>query len=183
MHCSIIDMVTEGYRLTQHVTKIAESTAISIEKFDGTDYTSWCLEIKILLEWKQLRGSVNCTKESPDATDGTEFKSWNKQHAIARSTILLAMKRSLQEQYGVQKDAKALCDQLKEDYRIKCKAECVGCARRNACWDVEGLRECAGIHIDDPGVCEQLQPLRREFDGNDANEWAQLLPDAGFTYG
>jgi hypothetical protein len=27
-----------------------ESTAITIEKFDGTDYKSWSLEIEILLE-------------------------------------------------------------------------------------------------------------------------------------
>jgi len=30
-------MVLEEYRLTQHETKMAELTAISIMKFDGTD--------------------------------------------------------------------------------------------------------------------------------------------------
>jgi len=39
----------------------------------------------------------------------------------ARSTILLAIERSLQQQYGVQKDAKALWDQLKENYKSKVK--------------------------------------------------------------
>jgi len=33
---------------------MAESTAITIKKFDGTDYKSWSLEIEILLEQKQV---------------------------------------------------------------------------------------------------------------------------------
>jgi hypothetical protein len=72
---------------------MAESTAISIKKFDGTDYKSWSLEIEILLEQKQVLGIVNGTEEAPDAKDRTEFKAWKKQHGIARSTILLAMER------------------------------------------------------------------------------------------
>jgi len=98
---------------------MAESTVISIKKFDGTDYKSWSLEVEILLEQKQVLGIVDGTEEAPD--DATELKSWKKQHGIARSTILLAVERSLQEQYGVQKDAKALWDQLKEDYKSKVK--------------------------------------------------------------
>jgi len=101
--------------------KIAESAAITIKKFDGTDYKSWSLEIEILLKQKQVFGIVDGTEEAPDAKDGTEFKAWKKQHRIARSTILLAMERSLQQQYGVQKDAKTLWDQLKEDYKSKVK--------------------------------------------------------------
>jgi hypothetical protein len=97
--------------------KMAESTAISIKKFDGTDYKSWSVEIEILLEQKQVLGIVDGTEEAPDTTDATEFKVWKKQHGITLSTILLAMERSLQQQYGVQKDAKALWDQLKEDYK------------------------------------------------------------------
>jgi len=100
---------------------MAELTVITIKKFDGTDYKSWSLEIEILLEQKQVLGIVDGTEEALDAKDGTEFKAWKKQHAIARSTILLAMERSLQQQYGVQKDAKALWDQLKEDYKSKVK--------------------------------------------------------------
>jgi hypothetical protein len=87
---------------------MAESTGITIKKFDGTDYKSWSLEIEILLEQKQVLGIIDGTEEAPDAKDGTQFKAWKKQHGIARSTILLAMERSLQQQYGVQKDAKAL---------------------------------------------------------------------------
>jgi len=98
---------------------MAESTAISIKKFDGMDYKSWSLEVEILLEQKQVLGIVDGTEEAPE--DATELKSWKKQHGIARSTILLAMERSLQQQYGVQKDVKALWDQLKEDYKLKVK--------------------------------------------------------------
>ena len=77
------------------------------------------MEIEILLQPKQVPGIVDGTEEAPDVKDGTEFKAWKKQHGIARSTILLAMERSLQQQYGVQKDAKALWDQLEEDYKSK----------------------------------------------------------------
>jgi len=98
---------------------MAESTVISIKKFDGTDYKSWSLEIEILLEQKQVLSIVDGTEEAPDAKDATEFKAWKKQLRIARSTILLAMERSLQQQYGVQKDAKELWDQWKEDYKSK----------------------------------------------------------------
>jgi len=80
------------------------------------------LEVETLLEQKQGLGIVDGTEEAPDAKnaqDTTEFKAWKKQHRIARSTILLAMERSLQQQYGVQKDAKALWDQLKEDKKSK----------------------------------------------------------------
>jgi hypothetical protein len=101
---------------------MAESTAISIKKFDGTDYKSCSLEVEILLEQKQVLGIVNGTEEEPDAKnakDATEFKAWKKQHPITRSTILLAMERSVQQLYGVKKDAKALWDQLMEGYKSK----------------------------------------------------------------
>jgi len=97
--------------------KMVESTAISIKKFDGTDYKSWSLEVEILLEQKQVLSIVDGSEQAPE--DLTELKSWKKQHGIARSTILIAMERSLQQQYGVQEDAKALWDQLKEDNKLK----------------------------------------------------------------
>jgi hypothetical protein len=68
------------------------------------------LEIKTLLEQKQVLGNVDSTEEAPDAKDWTEITAWKPQHCIPRSTILLAMERSLQQQYGVQKEAKALWD-------------------------------------------------------------------------
>jgi hypothetical protein len=70
---------------------MAESTVFTIQKFDDTEYNSWRLEIKLLLERKQVLGIVIGTEEAPDANDGTECKAWKKQHGIARSTILLAM--------------------------------------------------------------------------------------------
>jgi len=100
---------------------MAESTSIKIKQFDGTVYKISSWEIEILLEQKQVLSIVDGTEEAPDAKDGTQFKAWKKQPGIARSTILLAMQRSLQQQYGVQKDAKVLWDQLKEDYKSKVK--------------------------------------------------------------
>jgi len=75
----------------------------------------------ILLVLKQVFGIVDGTEEAPDAKDGTEFTAWKMQHGNAQLTILLAMERSLQQQYGVQQDAKALWDQLKEDFKSKVK--------------------------------------------------------------
>jgi hypothetical protein len=79
------------------------------------------LDIKILLQQKQVLSIVHGTEEALDVKDGTEFKAWKRQHGIAPSTILLAIERSWQQQYGIQKDAKVLWDQLKEDYKSKVK--------------------------------------------------------------
>jgi hypothetical protein len=106
----IIDTDSEEYRQTGRVKKLAQSTAITIQKFDGTDYKSWRLEIEILLEQEQVLSIIEGTDKALDAKDRTEFKAWKKQEGIARSTILLAMERSLQQQDGVQKDQKALWD-------------------------------------------------------------------------
>jgi len=144
---------------------MAESTAITIKKFDGTDYKSWSLEIEILLEQKQVLGIADGTEEAPDAKDGTEFKAWKKQHGIARSTILLAMERSLQQQYGVQKDAKALWDQLKEDYKSKVKL------------NVWALRdEMSAVKLRD---CENVQEYASKIQGyaNDINLCAESSTD------
>jgi hypothetical protein len=53
---------------------MAELTAISIKKFDGTDYMSWSLEVEILLEQNQVFGIVKGTEKAPD--NATELKSW-----------------------------------------------------------------------------------------------------------
>jgi hypothetical protein len=46
-----MDTVSEEYRLDECTDdKMAESTAISIMMFDGTDYKRWSLEVEILLE-------------------------------------------------------------------------------------------------------------------------------------
>jgi hypothetical protein len=156
----IIDTVSEEYRLDACTDdKMAESTAITIKKFDGTDYKSWSLEIEILLEQKQVLGIVDGTEEAPDAKDGTEFKAWKKQHGIARSTILLAMERSLQQQYGVQKDAKALWDQLKEDYKSKVKLNVwalrdeMSAVRLSDCENVQEYASKIQSYVDDFNLC------------------------------
>jgi hypothetical protein len=55
----VIKGVSEESRLTQQITNMAESTAISIKTFDGTDYKSRSLEIDILMDQKRVLGSVN----------------------------------------------------------------------------------------------------------------------------
>jgi hypothetical protein len=88
------------------------------------DYKSWSLELKTLLEQKQVVGIVDSTDEAPDVKNvknTTEFEAQTKQHGIAWSTILLAMERTLQQQNGVQKHAKPLWDQLKGGYTSKVK--------------------------------------------------------------
>jgi len=153
---------------------MAESTAITITKFDGTDYMSRSLEIEILLEQKEVLGIVDGTEEAPDAKEGTEFKAWKTQHGITRSTILLAMEWSLQQQYGVQKDAKALWDQLKEDYKSKVKL------------NVWALRdEMSVVKLRD---CENVQEYAWKIQGyvNDFNLCAEsstgMMPTSEHSY-
>ena len=155
-------MVSEEYRLnTCTDDKMAQSTLISIKKFDGTDYKSWSLEIEILLERKQVVGIVDSTEKAPDGKDGTEFNAWKKQHGIARSTILFAMERSLQQQDGVQKNAKAWWNQLKENYKSKVKL------------NVWALRdEMAAVKLRD---CDNVQEYASKIPGyvNDFNLCAE----------
>jgi len=138
---------------------MAESTAISIKKFDGTEYKSWSLEVEILLEQKQVLGIVDGTEEAPDAKDGTEFKAWKNQYGIARSTILLAMERSLQQQYGIQKDAKALWDQLDKDYKSKVKLNVwalrdeMSAVKLNDCENVQEYASKIQSYVNDFNFC------------------------------
>jgi len=48
--------------------------------------------------------------------------------------------------------------------QVKGEAQCVGFARRDVSGEVEQLRECIGVHIEDSELCERLLPLRRQFD-------------------
>jgi len=56
----------------------------------------------------------------------------------------------------------------KGSQQVEGAVECLGFERRNGSGEVEGLRECAGFHIEDPGVCQQLQPLHTDFNQYDA---------------
>ena len=130
---------------------------ISITKFDGTDYNRCSFEIKILSKQKQVLGIFDGTEEAPDVKYRTEFKAWKKQYGIAHLTILLAMETSLQQQYGVQKDSKALWDQLKEDYKSKVRL------------NVYALRdEMSALQLRD---CENVQEYASKIQGyvNDFN--------------
>ena len=178
-NCGIIDKVSEEYRLdTRTDHKMAESTAIKIKKFNGTDYKSWSLEIKIHLEQKQVLGIVAGTEEAPDAKDGTEFKAWKKQHGIARSTILLAMERSLQQQYGVQKDAKALWDQLKEDSKSKVKLNVwalrdeMSAVRLSDCENVQEYTSKIQSYVNDFNLCADT----------DSSTGSGTMPKSEHTY-
>jgi hypothetical protein len=100
---------------------MAKLRVISIKKFEGPDYMSWSFEIQILFEQKEVLGIVDGTEEAPDVEDRTEFQPWKKQHGIAQSTILLVMERPLPQHYGIQNDAKAMWDQLKENFKLNVK--------------------------------------------------------------
>jgi len=95
--------------------KIAESTAISVMKLDGTDNKSWSFEIEILSVQKQVLGIVVCTEEALDGQHMTECKAGKRQHGIAQLTILHVMERWLPQRYDIQKYVKALSNQLQED--------------------------------------------------------------------
>jgi hypothetical protein len=102
--------------------KMAQSTVIRIQEFDATDYKHWSLEVEILLQQEQVLGIFDGTEQVPDlmnAKCATVFKTWKEQHRIVQPTILLAMERLLQQQYGFQNNTKALRDQVKEDYKLK----------------------------------------------------------------
>jgi len=142
---------------------MAEWTAITIKMFDGTDYNSWSLEVEILLEQKQVLGIVDGTEEAPE--DVTEVKSWKKQHGMARSTILLTMERSLQQQYGVQQDAKALWDQLREDYKSKVKLNVwalrdeMSAVRLSDCENIQEYTSQIQSYVNDFNLCAEANSL------------------------
>jgi hypothetical protein len=85
----------------------------------------------------------------------TEFKAWMNQHGIARLTILLAMKWSLHQQYGIQKDVKALWDLLEEDYKWKAKL---------SVWALQDEMSAANLRY-----CETVQEYASMIQGYENN--------------
>jgi len=87
------------------------STAISIAKFNGSNYKQWSGEMALLLEQKQVNSIVTGEEERPkdaaeqDATAAETLahraavKDWVKQLGTARSRILLSMEPRLQASY------------------------------------------------------------------------------------
>jgi hypothetical protein len=137
------------------------------------------LEVEILLEQKQVLGIVDGTEEAPE--DATELKSWKKQHGIARSTILLAMERSLQQQYGVQKDAKALWDQLKEDYKSKVKLNVwalrnkMSAVKLSNCENVQEYASKIQGHVNDFNLCADGSNGTRSIPTEKSGRFVTLL--------
>jgi len=127
---------------------------------------------------RYILGIVDGTEEAPDAKDGTEFKAWKKQHGIARSTILLAMERSLQQQFGVQKDAKALWDQLKEDYKSKVKLNVwalrdeMSAVRLSDCENVQEYASKIQSYVNDFNLCADT----------DSSTGSGTMPKSEHTY-
>jgi len=156
---------------------MAELRAITIKKFDGTDYKSGSFKVEILLEQKQVLGIVDSTEEAPE--DATELKSWKKQHGIARSTILLTMERALQQQYGVQTDSKALWDQLKEDYKSKVKLNVwalrdkMSAVRLSNCDNVQEYASKIQSYVNDFNLCANT---------NSSSTGSGTLPKSEHTY-
>jgi len=108
------------------------STAISIAKFNGSNYKQWSGEMALLLEQKQVYGIVTGEDERPEdpAEDATAagklahraaVKDWVKQHGTARSTILLGMEPRLQASYMEITDARTLWEKLATAYKAKLK--------------------------------------------------------------
>ena len=102
------------------------STAITIAKFNGSNYKQWSGEMALLLEQKQVYGIIEGYDEKPGVPgDGaTEkqrevYREWMKHHGIARSTILLGMEPRLQSEYVDIRDAKELWETLASSYRKK----------------------------------------------------------------
>ena len=108
------------------------STAISIAKFNGSNYKQWSGEMALLLEQKQVYGIVTGEDERPEdpAEDATAaeklahraaVKDWVKQHGTARSTILFSKEPRLQASYMEITDARTLWEKLATAYKAKLK--------------------------------------------------------------
>jgi hypothetical protein len=155
---------------------MAKSTAISITKFDRTESKRCRLEVQILVEQTEVPGIVDGTDVAP--ANSTELKSWKKHHGIEGSTILLTTDRSFHQQYGVQKEAMELWDQLKKDYTSKLKLNVW--ALRNEMSAVK-LRNCENIQ-------QYTSKIQRNV--NDFNCWANTdsstcsvtMPKSEHTY-
>ena len=99
------------------------STAISIAKFNGSNYKQWSGEMALLLEQKKVYHIVTGDDERPadPAEKATAAETLAhpatltdcvKQHGTARSTILLGMEPRLRASYMEITDARTLWENL-----------------------------------------------------------------------
>jgi len=149
------------------------STAISIAKFNGSNYKQWSGEMALLLEQKQVYGIVTGEDERPedpaeqDATAAEKLahraavKDWVKQHGTARSTILLGMEPRLQASYMEITDARTLWEKLATAYKAKLKfnvfqirEELLG-IRLEECDDVETYALRIDQKVKDYNLCSE----------------------------
>jgi len=149
------------------------STAISIAKFNGSNYKQWSGEMALLLEQKQVYGIVTGEDERPedpaeqDATAAEKLahraavKDWVKQHGTARSTILLGMEPRLQASYMEITDARTLWEKLATAYKAKLKFNVVQIReellgiRLKDCDDVETYALRIDQKVKDYNLCSE----------------------------
>jgi hypothetical protein len=125
---------------------------------------------------------VDGTEDAPDAknaADTTEFEAWKKQHGITQSIILLAMEWSLQQQYGVQNDAKGLWDQLKEDLKLKVKLN-VWSLRDEM--SAVGLSECDNVQEYALNIQSYVNQFHRCADTDSSSTVSGTMPKSEHTY-
>jgi len=149
------------------------STAISIAKFNGSNYKQLSGEMALLLEQKQVYGIVtgeDARPEDPAEQDATtteklahraSVKDWVKQHSPAQSTILLAMEPRLLASYMEITDARTLWEKLATAYIAKLKfnvfqirEELFG-IRLEDCDDVDTYAVWIDHKVKDYNVCSE----------------------------
>jgi len=102
---------------------MAESTTISIKKFDGSDYKRWSLEIEILLERKPVLGIVDGTRRH-DRAQIMEEVAWNStvHHSRRDGEVFSAAVSCTERREGAEGSAEG-------GLQMKGEAECGGLAR------------------------------------------------------
>jgi hypothetical protein len=95
------------------------STTITITKINGTNYAQWGTDIALLLDQKQVYGIIKGYDDKPEqptanvtATQNAAVNDWMNRHDVARLTILIGTKPTIQVEYTVIDDAKTLWEKL-----------------------------------------------------------------------
>jgi len=124
-------------------------TTITITTFNGTNYAQWATEMALLLEQKQVYGTIKGYGDTPEepaanvtGTQKAAFKDWMNHHGVARSTILLSMEPRIQAEYTVIDDAKTLWEKLASAYKSKLKL--IILEIRAELWSIK-LQDCGDV--------------------------------------
>jgi hypothetical protein len=104
------------------------STTITITKFDSTNNAQWVTVMALLLQQKQVYGSIKGYDEKQEepaanatAPEKAAFKDWMNRHGVARSTIQHGMEPRIQAEYTVVDNAKTLWEKLTSADKSKLK--------------------------------------------------------------